>query len=496
MKEGQENLSTTNMTTNEPTIIQTDVGSHNGQNKCPKCGATEITLNPNTGLLRCEFCRHEFKPEKVSALDKDIDTLQGEFMGSGTSDIKASTNEFLTFKCSSCGSEVVIDASSASSARCHWCRNVLSINEQIPNGMIPDVVLPFNVPKEEAKNLITKFVGKRKFYAHPKFKQEFKTDNIMGVYFPYLLVSMNAHDTLFGEGEHLACKYTRGSGENTKYYYDADVYQVMRDFDISIHGLTIESSLDRLNKNSNKTNNIINAIMPFDIENCVKFNANFLKCYTSEKRDTNIDTIKPIAYKQAKDVAKFAVNDTLNTYDRGVAWKSENFTVTGELWQAAYLPVWLYSYVEHKGSNTLTHYVAVNARTKETMGSVPIHMPKLLGVSFLVEIIGILAMLNIDFDYNWLFLLSGIIYFIIIYLKYRNTDARHAYETETKSNVRNLNKSDKYVTRRTGLSNSYIEGCNNKTVNNSVTSNIIDSFASQSVLTKIVKDSIDEVTKK
>ena len=50
---------------------------------------------------------------------------------------------------------------------------------------------------------------------------------------------------------------------------------------------------DKLNKGaSDKTTNVINAIMPFDIENCVKYNANYLKGYTSEKRDTNIDDLK------------------------------------------------------------------------------------------------------------------------------------------------------------------------------------------------------------
>ena len=27
-------------------------------------------------------------------------------------------------------------------ARCHWCRHVLTVNEQIPNGAVPDAVLP------------------------------------------------------------------------------------------------------------------------------------------------------------------------------------------------------------------------------------------------------------------------------------------------------------------------------------------------------------------
>lgn len=209
-------------------------------------------------------------------------------------------------------SEVVIDTSEATQARCHWCRNTLSINQQIPNGAIPDVVLPFNVTKDMAKAEIEKFVGKRKFFANPKFKQEFTTENIMGVYFPYMLVDVNSHAFLSGQGEHLVRKYTRKVGDHHETYYDADLYAVEREFDLVIDGLTVESSSDRLNNSSqNKTNNVINSIMPFDIENCVKWNANYLKGYTSERRDTNIEQIRPLVNTQAKDVARFAANKTL-----------------------------------------------------------------------------------------------------------------------------------------------------------------------------------------
>ncbi len=114
-----------------------------------------------------------------------------------------------------------------------------------------------------------------------------------------------------------------------------------------------------------------------------------------------------------------------------------------------------------KGIKKLLHYVAVNARTKETMGSVPIHMPKLLGISALVELLGILLMMFVDSDYSFLFLLLGFIYFLVMYLKYRNTNARHHYETETKSNMQNLRKKDEFIRRETGLSNSKINGANN-----------------------------------
>ena len=295
-----------------PTIVKTDVGAKDGQNKCPKCGSTDISVNVNNGHLRCNFCRYEFEPEKVAGLETDISQLKGEVIGSGATDIVADTNDVVTFKCSSCGAEVVIDTSEVTQARCHWCRNTLSVNQQIPNGSVPDVVLPFTVKKEDARAQIEKFVSKRKFYANPQFKKEFTTENIMGVYFPYMVVDTNAHSKMSGEGEQEVRHYTIRKGDHSETYYDADLYHVEREFDIAIEGLTIEASADKLNKKAvDKTTNVINSIMPFDIENAVKWNANYLKGYSSEKRDINIEQVKTLVEAQSKDIARFAANDTL-----------------------------------------------------------------------------------------------------------------------------------------------------------------------------------------
>ena len=398
-------------------------------------------------------------------METDISKLEGEIFGSGAQDIVQDAQNILTLKCSSCGAEVVIDTSEQTGARCHWCRNTLSINSQIPNGAIPDVVLPFKLSKSDARKEIEKFVGKRQFFAHPKFKEEFTTENIMGVYFPYMVVDVNSHVDLKGKGEHQIRTYTRGSGNNTTTYYDADLYEVEREFDLTIEGLTVESSSDKLNKQStNKTNNVINAIMPFDIENCAKWDSNYLKGYTSERRDTNIDDLRKIVDNQSKDIARHSANKTLENYDRGICWETENMEVKGKQWKSAYLPVWLYSYQEKKNDNSILHYVAVNARTKETMGSVPLQMPKLAGISILIEIIGFLLMLIIDFKYDWVFLLAGILYFFLMHSKYRNRDARHKHEVETKTGMSNLRKVDILVKHQKGLSNSKMIGANNRKV--------------------------------
>ena len=447
-------------------IEETNENAIDGQTKCPKCGATDISLNTNNGKLRCNFCRHEFDPEKLEQETKDLSKLEGKTIGSGATDIIASESDMITLKCTSCGAEVVIDTSASTQSRCHWCRNTLSINNKLPNGAVPDTVLPFKLTKNDAKELINNFVGKRKFYAHPKFKREFKAENVMGVYFPYMIIDENTHASLNGQGEHEVRSYTEKNGDQETTYYDADLYDVKREFDLTIEGLTVESSKDKLNTNSSeKTTNIINSIMPFDTENCVKWDSNYIKGYTSEKRDTNVSDLEDLVLAQSKDIVRFAANKTLTQYDRGVKWNSENLQIKGQTWKSAYLPVWLYSYrQEKKNGKSMLHYVAVNARTKETMGSVPIHIPKLLIISLLVEILGlILMLLTLSDDNNWpyIFLASGFIYYGIIYAKYRNTGARHSHETETKTNMTNLQKYDQFIKKKTRLTNSRMDGANN-----------------------------------
>ena len=447
-------------------VLETSKNVRDGQLKCPGCGASELVPNPKTGKLRCNYCYTEFAGEKI--LENDISSLKGKTIGSGATNIKNVESEVITLKCGGCGAEVVIDMTDAPHARCHWCRSYLSINSKMENGSIPDVVLPFKLTKEEAQNNINAFVKKRGFFANPTFKKEFTTDNIMGVYFPYMLVDANCHAKFTGVGEHLIRRYTVKHGDSTDTYYDADEYEVSREFDLVVDDLSVESNSKRADKTDNSvTNNIINSIMPFDTENCIEYNSNYLIGYTSERRDVNVDDLDSKVNTQITDIARHSINDDLKFYDRGIRWEGGYVDVKGTQWIAAYLPVWLYSYHEKKGNKDILHYVAVNARTRETMGSVPINMPLLLGVSAIIEIICVILGFMIagaDDDgaiFLILSLFGGFIFYFLMYAKYRNKDARHKYETETKNNITNIVRSDTFVKHNNGQSNSRIKGMNN-----------------------------------
>src|SRR5690625_1720262 len=156
----------------QATIISTAGEKQDGLDKCPRCGSTEVSLRAQTGMLICHFCRHQWAEatiEDTFGLDSPIDQLRGRVIGSGASNIPESTEQVLTLKCGACGAEVVVNTEAAMQSRCHWCRNTLSINQQLPNGAVPDGLLPFTLTKEQAVEKIDEFVKKRRFYAHPKF---------------------------------------------------------------------------------------------------------------------------------------------------------------------------------------------------------------------------------------------------------------------------------------------------------------------------------------
>lgn len=368
----------------DPVIDTRNERLDDGVNRCPKCGATDIKLRPSVGMLVCLFCRHEWAEARLDEViaPGDLATLQGTTIGSGASDIAADTDVLVTMKCDGCGAEVVVNTAEQMGARCHWCRHVLTVNEQVPNGAVPDAVLPFSVTHDAAVAKIREFAGKRRMFADRTFVREFTPENVVGVYMPYMVIDSKASADVAGVGEVETRRYTRGSGNDQVTVYDADVYEVHRHVDFTADDLTLEASAERAAINSAiNTNNVINTILPFDTENAVKWNASYLTGFTSEKRNQDVAHMVPELEDQLLSIARSQIEASIGGYDRGVRWERERIEVHGTRWVAMYLPVWLYSYYHPEGGTPMVHYIAVNGRTGEVMGSVPVSRGRLIAAA-------------------------------------------------------------------------------------------------------------------
>ena len=339
-----------------------ELSAKNGLNRCPHCGGSDIATDAKSGKLKCKTCKTLFDAKSSNAAG-GMDKLKGDKVHEGAADIVPGEDIILTFKCPACGAEVVLNTEEATSASCHWCRHIFSANEQMPNGAIPDLVLPFKMTKEEAVEKVRDAVDLSSSSLNAEFKEKFDPEEVRGVYFPYMIIDLNSHWTSDGEAQ-------KTIGEATYPPYEYEEYLISREFDLLVDDLTVESSANRLNQDTYvNSNNIINAILPYDTENAVAWNANYLRGYASERRSVDTDSLKEVVALQAGDVARRKIKADASQYDRGIHWENEHLKVNGSKWKAAYLPVWLYSYKGEKDSRI--YYIAINARTGETVGCVP-----------------------------------------------------------------------------------------------------------------------------
>ena len=425
-------------------IVNSNQQSAIEQKRCPNCGSGDVELNPITGKLRCNYCKHEYEPKQVEGFVKNIDELQGTVIGAGAQNIQQMNNAIITCKCSGCGAEITLNANEIAFTKCHWCHTGLALNQQVPSGVVPDAILPFKVSKEEAFEELKKAVDKHKLLADRKFLEEFSIDNLKGVYLPYLTVDVNGHAIFKGRGQKVT--KIRNEDDPDGASYDVDIFNVEREFDIQIENLAQSSDSRQINfkkvNNAERAEHIINTLMPYDIENCVAWDANYLKGYSMEHRDINIGDISDNMGLKAKDIARYKANKDCD-YDGGINWKEQSIEIYGQQWKSVYLPVWIYSYTQQG----YTYVLAMNARTKEMNYIIPIAIPRLL-IGTLISII--MPLLGV--------------FFLGMLMKYNHFDIRNRHESDTKSEINNVNRKDEFIKHKKWQNSAYIKGDNHQKV--------------------------------
>jgi ribosomal protein S27E len=105
----------------------TKASAKNGLNRCPHCGGSDIATDTKEGKLRCKYCKTLFDAKSDNEAG-GVDKLKGDTVNEGAADIIPGEDIILTFKCPACGAEVVINTEEATSASCHWCRHIFSVN--------------------------------------------------------------------------------------------------------------------------------------------------------------------------------------------------------------------------------------------------------------------------------------------------------------------------------------------------------------------------------
>lgn len=295
--------------------------------------------------------------------------------------MKNVTNNYMvTAICPNCG--VGLSCSALSPAtKCHWCHTLIPATLYVENPNMPEQILPFKIDKKAAKSIIDNYMSERQEYSTAEFLNNYNSDNIVAVYLPYMLVDINLHS----ENRGILKNYSLPDNVTDNEY-------ISRDFDMTIENALIEASKSSFFNSINSTSNVISSVVPFDIENAVEFNTNYLNGYLSENRELNIDLLKPQinkivennTYKFLYDEMQDHYNQAGNT-ERKTHWYKRKNTILGSQWSSIFLPVWIYSYCEKVDEVNKIHYIAVNGRTGKIVGSIPMNKKKFMNLKIMLN---------------------------------------------------------------------------------------------------------------
>lgn len=324
------------------------------QYKCPCCGAA-LTFSPQTQKLSCKSCNNTYDLATLQQYAQeeqasDQQSLHWEYQKEAQ--IAERTDDGLCV-CPSCGAQIEADDDKVSTI-CPYCDNVVVIKATASGEFQPDVIIPFQVTSDRAKEMLENFC-KGKHLLPKNFRNKNYLKNIKGYYVPYWLFDCKANADMSFNGTKI-----RTWSDHDYDYVETSYYLINRAGTMSFYHVPVDGST----KMEDETTE---SIEPFDYRGLKEFNPAYLAGYETDKYDVSSDTAEQRAnerlYRSAEDILYSTIHgyDTVNVKRRHLSSNKGNVTY-------AFLPVWLFETV-YQGE---TYQFAINGQTGKMVGELPV----------------------------------------------------------------------------------------------------------------------------
>jgi hypothetical protein len=250
----------------------------------------------------------------------------------------------------------------------------ITLENKIVQGFNPDKIIPFIIDKAKAQELYKLYYKSSKFT--PKtFISENIIKEIKGVYVPFWL---NSFDVSFNSV--VKCKRSSSRRRGNDKIIETKTYDVFIDGNNGFKDIPTDAL-------KSVSNELADAVGPFNYSKLKGFDPAYMAGFYAEENNENEDD----AFIRAKDYAEKALTkDIINSagsYDVKVMeeFKCKYSNVKSRL---VMLPIWLLN-VEYKNKR---YTYAINGESGKIVGKLPLSIPKVGAVSFIVSIlIGIVS---------------------------------------------------------------------------------------------------------
>ena len=336
--------------------------------KCPACTAP-LHFSEETGRLECDYCGSSFSVEEMESRSAEKEQQAAEAFEKAAAEAKADAKDWdgpdvqdswgeegthlKTYSCPSCGAELICDAATAATS-CPYCGNNAIIPGQFRGALKPELVIPFQIGKDEAvKALKAHYKGKP--FLPKSFSDENHIQEIKGIYVPFWLFDGQAEADVSFAATRSTVMVTGRERITTTRHFD-----VRRAGTVSFEKIPVDAS-------KKMPDDYMDSLEPFRYDAMVPFSTAYLPGFFADIPDVSIEECSLRAELRATDTAVESMSRQVSGYETCVPTRKDAQLRRGKV-RCALLPVWLLS-TQWEGQNFL---FAMNGQTGKMVSDLPV----------------------------------------------------------------------------------------------------------------------------
>ncbi|MCR5202651.1 MAG: TFIIB-type zinc ribbon-containing protein [Lachnospiraceae bacterium] len=327
---------------------------------CPNCGG-RLKFDIATQDMVCESCNSRFDPYGVH---EEAEAEVGEYM------------DMVVYSCPQCGGEIYANEQTAASF-CSYCGASTVLSERIDKKLRPKGIIPFQIGKQQCKEIYKKRI-KKAIFAPNSLKKEGFLEEFRGIYMPYYVYTLSYETDITVE--------TKVDNSNSRYYI-YDYYLTQGHVSGWFDGFSADAS-------STFPDSISETIAPYMVENIREFTPAFLTGFYADNTDLSPEDYEEKMYKDCGESSYNLLSTELSSTSHNI---NESFDSVSAKFKPeiddvklTMFPVWFLTY-RSKGR---VSYATVNAESGRVQADIPISGVKYLLFSILLAL-PIFVLLNL-----------------------------------------------------------------------------------------------------
>mgnify|MGYP000110902829 CR=1 FL=1 len=203
---------------------------------------------------------------------------------------------------------------------------------------MPDFVIPFAIDKKEATSRFLSWIGKKKFVPGGFFSPGTRSKSCRGS------TSLTSYTAARWTARQRRKRKNSAPGSPAGPGTQSIKVQVERAGTLEVKNLT-RNALKKSNKE------LVEGVLPFDMEKLLPFQMGYLSGFQAERRDMDEESFADEAEQEVKQYTLDRLRSSMDTYS-SVRIKDSSMEIRDPRWQYALLPVWVMTYGHRAGGKT------------------------------------------------------------------------------------------------------------------------------------------------